>query len=234
MSVFFDSFITYKANLQFGVYTVLPVTNEHYVLLTTASSVDRLNDTMATIITKELVPSANPGYSRFNVGSQLSTGFVYNTSTQNATLAVTVGLTPTSTAIAFQTAVLIGNGDATSSQTVGSVNTGTGVVTLNAHGYSNGQNLVFFANSGGSLPGGISANTLYVVANVTTNTFTLTTTSGSAVSFTSAGSNFQAGSANGYLINYNVFSSIQTVQPNVTFDITFDFADYNGAYGSGI
>jgi hypothetical protein len=66
-------------------------------------------------------------------------------------------------------------------------NASTDVVTATSHGFVNGD-IIFFANVGGALPGGISANTPYYVQSVTTNTFKIgTTASGSAVDITSAG-----------------------------------------------
>lgn len=51
-------------------------------------------------------------------------------------------------------------------------NAATDVVTCNAHGLQNGD-VIHFRNSGGALPTGLSAETRYAVAGITTNTFTL-------------------------------------------------------------
>lgn len=64
----------------------------------------------------------------------------------------------------------------------------TDIVNATAHGFVNGQP-VFFGNSGGALPGGLSANTPYYVINAATNTFQVSATKGgSAVNITDAGS----------------------------------------------
>lgn len=63
----------------------------------------------------------------------------------------------------------------------------TDILTATAHGLSNGQTLEV-SNSGGGLPGGLSAVTTYYVISSTTNTFKLSLTSGgSAIDITSNG-----------------------------------------------
>jgi len=63
----------------------------------------------------------------------------------------------------------------------------TDTLTATAHGLSNGD-VVLFTNSGGALPGGLSTNTIYYVVNAATDTFKVSTSSGgSAVDITSAG-----------------------------------------------
>ncbi len=60
-------------------------------------------------------------------------------------------------------------------------------LTLNSHGLNDGD-VVHFANSGGGLPGGIAAKTIYYVRDKTTNTFKITATrGGSALDITSNG-----------------------------------------------
>ena len=61
-------------------------------------------------------------------------------------------------------------------------------ITLNSHGLNDGD-VVHFANTGGGLPGGISAKTIYYVRDKTTNTFKITATrGGAALDITSNGS----------------------------------------------
>lgn len=68
----------------------------------------------------------------------------------------------------------------------GDVNTGTDTITDTAHGLSDGTR-VKFSNSGGALPGGITAGTIYYIISATDNTFKISTTfGGSAVDITSA------------------------------------------------
>lgn len=62
------------------------------------------------------------------------------------------------------------------------------VITSPAHGFTNGQRVVFYAGNGGVLPTGITAGTLYYVISATTDTFQISTTSGgSAVDITASG-----------------------------------------------
>ena len=63
-------------------------------------------------------------------------------------------------------------------QVVSSVDTAGDTLTINSHGYSDGQALVLTLSSGAALPSGLAINTVYYVVNKTTNTFQLATTSG--------------------------------------------------------
>jgi hypothetical protein len=63
-------------------------------------------------------------------------------------------------------------------------------ITLNAHPLLANDPVSFSFTSGGSMPGGLTQNTIYYVRDVTTNTFKVATTrGGSAVDITSTGSN---------------------------------------------
>jgi hypothetical protein len=64
---------------------------------------------------------------------------------------------------------------------------GTDALTSTAHELENGET-VLLSNSGGALPGGLAASTLYFVRDAATNTFKLSLTAGgSAIDITSAG-----------------------------------------------
>jgi len=67
-------------------------------------------------------------------------------------------------------------------------NAGTDVLTCNAHGLANDER-VFVTNSGGALPAGLSADSLYFVANTAANTFQLSSLAGGAgiINFTTNG-----------------------------------------------
>lgn len=70
---------------------------------------------------------------------------------------------------------------------VATFNASTDLVTATAHGFVNGD-IVLFGNVGGALPGGITANTPYYVIGSTTNTFQISTTKGgTALDITTAG-----------------------------------------------
>jgi hypothetical protein len=63
-------------------------------------------------------------------------------------------------------------------------------LTLNAHPLLANDPVSFSFTSGGSMPGGLTQNTIYYVRDVTTNTFKVATTrGGAAVDITSTGSN---------------------------------------------
>lgn len=63
----------------------------------------------------------------------------------------------------------------------------TDVVTSPAHGFSDGQTIVFY---GGTPPGGLTEGTVYYVRDATTDTFKVAATAGGvAINLTSAGSN---------------------------------------------
>lgn len=47
----------------------------------------------------------------------------------------------------------------------------SGVITAPAHGYANGDQVIFTSEYGGALPTGMTAETLYTVENATTNSF---------------------------------------------------------------
>jgi len=91
---------------------------------------------------------------------------------------------PNLAAVLIPSASIYGRGTAVGDFTV---NVGTDVITLSAHGLLNGT--IVHVASTNTLPTGLSANTLYYVRDVTTSTFRLAVTSGGvAIDLTSAGS----------------------------------------------
>lgn len=67
------------------------------------------------------------------------------------------------------------------------VDTGTEVITINSHGFTNGQPVKF--STTGTLPGGLDSTNFFYIISATTNTFQVSTTEGgSAVNLTSGGS----------------------------------------------
>lgn len=91
---------------------------------------------------------------------------------------------PNLAAVLIPSASIYGRGTAVGDFTV---NIGTDVITLSAHGLIDGT-IVHVASSG-TLPTGLSSNTLYYVRDVTTSTFRLSTTvNGLAIDLTGAGS----------------------------------------------
>jgi hypothetical protein len=69
---------------------------------------------------------------------------------------------------------------------------GTDTFTLNSHGLANNA-VVYFTNSGGALPTGVSALTKYYIVNTATNTFQISATrGGSVLNFTTNGTGTQS------------------------------------------
>jgi hypothetical protein len=72
--------------------------------------------------------------------------------------------------------------------TTANINTTTDSVDFTGHGLKDGQ-LVIFTNTGGSLPGGIDADTFYYVVNSSTNSFQISDSyGGSFITLTNQGS----------------------------------------------
>lgn len=91
---------------------------------------------------------------------------------------------PNLAAVLIPSASIYGRGTAVGDFTV---NVGTDVITLSAHGLLDGT--IVHVASTSTLPTGLSANTLYYVRDVTTSTFRLAITSGGvAIDLTGAGS----------------------------------------------
>jgi hypothetical protein len=78
---------------------------------------------------------------------------------------------------------------ASTNQTVSAVSPTTGVLTIAAHGYTNGQMVAI--GSTGTVPGGLDPSQAYFIQNATTNTFQLSAYQGNSnpvSSFTDSGS----------------------------------------------
>lgn len=85
------------------------------------------------------------------------------------------------------------------------VDAGTDTFTSNAHGYST-NDVIFFTNDGGAVPGGINVTTPYFVIGATANTFQISLTQGGgAVNITDIGSGLQFfhGDPARYWIDFN-------------------------------
>jgi hypothetical protein len=77
---------------------------------------------------------------------------------------------------------------------VSDVNTTTDVMSLDGHGFADDDELIFRAESGGTLPTGIVAGTTYYAIVVTDATFSVAATAGgSAINLSGSGTNFSVG-----------------------------------------
>lgn len=128
----------------------------------------------------------------------------------NSTLALSNG---NSLSTKFSSLVTKLNADDSSriTQTFGSgdVDTGTETITITSHGFV--DNEIVRLTSSGTLPVGLTTNTVYYIINATTNTFQLSETSGgSAVDLTSGGSGTHTITNDYYFSGSTDFETIQT------------------------
>lgn len=140
--------------------------------------------TAAQIVSNEVIGN---GYSR----PSLTFGTVaYDSGDSRAEIPGTVSGTFTASggSIQYDAVVLWRGADSVAALTVSSVNTGTDRLTVTSHGRTNGDKCAVTSTT--SLPGGISANTLYYIKSIDANTIELYTDSGltSLVDITSSGS----------------------------------------------
>lgn len=117
---------------------------------------------------------------------------------------------------------------------------GTLLITANGHGYSANLPVDVYAETGGTLPGGLSAGTTYYVRNPATNTFELSLTSGGAsIAYSSTGSGtLYVRSAverhegrPGW--SWDDFLGTGDATSPMVFDGVFDLAQYQATYLSG-
>lgn len=163
--------------------------------LVNAVSAPALDAGIASWLQYELVEGAN-GYARFQ-SAALSGGTYSATNTRYEQSPVSVEFTATGGSLVYTHVVLLvdaaADGQAGAALTASSaVDPATDVITVASHGLSDGDAVTITADSGGTLPGGLSAGTLYYVDSVTSSTVTLHTAtpvaSGNKVNITSTGS----------------------------------------------
>jgi len=162
------------------------------VYATTAPATDA---GIATWLQYELTESVN-GYARFQ--SPALTGGSYSaTNTRYEQDSVSVEFSATGGNLTYTHVVLLLDAAADGMAGAGitattAVDPATDVITLASHGLSDGAAVTVTADSGGTLPGGLSAGTLYYVDSVTSSTITLhtgaTVAAGNRVNITSTGS----------------------------------------------
>ena len=99
-----------------------------------------------------------------------------------------------------------------------------GVVTLNSHGFLTGESV--FLTTSGALPTSLTANTLYYVISVDTNTFRLATTYANAIAGTAINTTTgtQSGAHTLFYCPYGIVNSQST---------TFNLPDLRGAVPRG-
>ncbi|MEH1976077.1 MAG: hypothetical protein V7L02_23260 [Nostoc sp.] len=230
--IFTNAWISQSAKILFRGSTP-PDASKFRLALANSSSLGRTSS-VADFIKSELLP-AN-GYARVdasfsNDGSYDSTDQRHELPNINAAFAALGG------SLQFQTVFLIADSTATSSKsfTNSNVNATSDRITITAHGFVNGDKLVFTADALSSLPSGIAADTIYQVASVTTNDFQLQPNGGgSTVNIADTGSGtFRARSANGIVVAYAVESSPITVADGRGYSYQIPLVLLNSGYVNG-
>ncbi|MEH1780237.1 MAG: hypothetical protein V7L26_14165 [Nostoc sp.] len=223
--IFTNAWITQSAEILFRGATAPDPTKFRLCLANTAT-LTRSN-LLADFLASELLP--NNGYARASAsiadGSYNTTNQRYELPTISATFSATGG------ALQFQTPFLMANSAALCSQsfTNANVNPTTDRITITAHGYANGDQLIFTADALATLPSGIVAGTIYTVSSVTTNDFQLT-----GVNITDTGSGtFRARNANGIIVAYAVESSPITLADGQGYSYQIPLVLLNSGYVNG-
>ena len=191
--------------------------------------------TIEAVVAAELV-EAN-GYNRklYNPGTN-----TYSSGNKRVeSPAVNNALVASGTSLQYDSTALIFNGASTANKgfTNANVDASTDTITVTGHGLANGDAIVLTADAGSTLAGGLTAGTLYYAANITTDTFQVSTASdGSAiVNITSAGSgNMRLRYAAGKLVWVGNYGSTQTILDGASRTITTNTELHNSGYTVGV
>jgi hypothetical protein len=163
--------------------------------LVNATTAPATDASIATWLQHELVESTN-GYARFQ-SSSLTGGSYSAANGRYEQDAVSVEFSASGGNLTYTHVVLLldaaADGQAGGAITATTdVDPATDVITVASHGLTDGDAVTVTADSGGTLPGGLSAGTLYYVDSVTSSTITLHTATpvaaGNKVNITSTGS----------------------------------------------
>lgn len=227
--IFTNAWISQSAEILFRGATAPDPTKFRLCLANTAT-LTRSN-LLADFLASELLPIN--GYAR--VSASIADGG-YNSTTQRFELpTISAAFSATGGALQFQTPFLMANSAAVCSQsfTNTNVNPTTDRITITGHGFANGDNLIFTAAALATLPTGIVANTIYQVANITTNDFQLQS-GGTLINIADTGSGtFYARNANGIIVAYAVESSPITVAAGQGYSYQIPLVLLNSGYVNG-
>ena len=215
-----NDFITYIGSTIYGTKTIaLCVAN-----VTTLGRTNSITDFVSAEITSTPYSRATGSF----------TAGTYDTGSDQRYEMPNVSLvfSPTGGAIQFQTVFTILGGSTTGSKNFApsNIDTSTDIITINNHGYANGDKLIFTPDNSSTLPSGISASTQYTVNNVTTNTFKLT---GVDITTTGTGT-FRARNVNGQLLSYYVEPSPVTLNDGDSRTYLLSSAILNTGYVTGV
>lgn len=230
--IFTNAWISQSAKILFRGATP-PDTAKFRLALANTASLGRTNS-LADFISNELLPINNYARATANFSGDGS----YDTTDQRHELpTISASFTASGGSLQFQTAFLIADSLAISSKsfTDANVNATSDRITITAHGFANGDKLVFTADALATLPGGIVAGTIYQVSSVTTNDFQLQPNGGdSTIDITNTGSGtFRARSANGIIVAYAVESSPITVPDGQGYSYQIPLVVLNSGYVAG-
>ncbi|MEH2393689.1 MAG: hypothetical protein V7K21_19180 [Nostoc sp.] len=230
--IFTNLWISQSAKILFRGSTP-PDASKFRLCLANTATLSR-SSSLADFITNELLN--NFGYTRAfaNFGSDGSydtTGLRHELPIIGASFSALGG------SFQFQTAFLIADSTAVSSIsfTNSNVNPSSDRITITAHGFVNGDKLVFTPDALATLPGGIAAGTIYQVSSVTTNDFQLQPNGGgTTIDITDTGSGtFRARSANGIIVAYAVESTPITVPDGQGYSYQIPLVVLNSGYVTG-
>ncbi|MEH1902525.1 MAG: hypothetical protein V7L04_14170 [Nostoc sp.] len=230
--IFANTWISQSAKVLFRGATP-PDASKFRLALANTATLGRTSS-LADFITSELLP--NNGYIRAiaNFGSD----GIYDTTDQRHELPIiSASFAASGGSLQFQTAFLIADSTAVASKSFNSfnVNPTSDRITITAHGYVNGDKLVFTPDVMGTLPSGIVAGTIYQVASITANDFQLQPNGGgTTIDITDTGSGtFRARSANGIIVAYAVESSPITLPDGQGYSYQIPLVVLNSGYVTG-
>lgn len=153
--------------------------------------------------------------------------------------AVNNSLQASGTSLQYDSSVLLF--DSSPNANKGFVNTDVNVagnaITIASHGLTNGEAIMITADPGSTLIGSLSGTTLYYAANVTANTFQVSTTAdGSAIAtFSNAGAgNMRLRYAKGRLVWVGNYGSVQTILDGASRTLTINTELHDSGYTVGV
>lgn len=227
MATFFDDWIEHTSDVIYRG-TTAPDSSKYYAcLIDDSATISRTSSIIAAIAGE--VPAVN-GYTRKNITFDSGT---YNALEQRYEYPdIDVSWTASGSSFDFRSLVIIADGKAIPprSFTDANIDTGTDVITINAHGFTNGDKVIFAKALGATLPSGVAELTEYTVASVTTNTLQLT-----GVNFTTAGSGtFYLKSVDGRLVAWHTEAANVTILDGQTQPFTIPTAHFNAGYTTGV
>ncbi|HYW20250.1 MAG TPA: hypothetical protein VE956_13260 [Nodularia sp. (in: cyanobacteria)] len=226
IGIFTNAWISQSAKILFRGATP-PDTSKFRLALANTATLSR-SSSLADFTANELLPTN--GYARATA-SFGGDGSYDSTDQRHELPTISASFTASGGALQFQTAFLIADSTAVASKsfTNANVNAVSDRITITAHGFVNGDKLVFTADSLATLPSGITTGTIYTVSSVTTNDFQL-----SGVDITDTGSGtFRARSANGIIVAYAVESSPITVPDGQGYSYQIPLVVLNSGYVTG-